>query len=371
MDTLPMKLEQLIYTSFPGVGLRQVSSAQVPAAIQDVFLERIVHQHWNSYSPPSAEDHAIYLHQPDLESCIFGWLYSDGIDEHNRNYPYFTSYWLTEPLQISNLEKILICLQRGPLLLEDHNDSINQPFSAVTIEDVNDYKTARSGLMISPEVCRNIFTSLDRQPLDIFLFQKECLSQDILDQNHLTSIQEYTEGKSSSEFNLKERRKAILNALDQISVILRDLMSKPLEVKCTFLVSSEGQLLTPPISMDENSALILSGTMIYLSKSTIEELQWGGIDKISIQSDEGYVILAACTPDVFLLVQTGKTLVGLLDGEINRVIQKVQTVLLYEEPRRQLALGGQTTEALPILGNADTPEETELKYRGRPVRKLP
>ncbi|MGF1602735.1 MAG: roadblock/LC7 domain-containing protein [Thermosynechococcaceae cyanobacterium] len=365
-----MKLEQLIYTSLPGVGLRKLSSEQVPTAIQDSFLERIVHKHWNSYKPPNAEDHAIYLHQPNLDSCIFGWLYSDEIDEHSRNSPYFICYFLAEPLQSHHLAKILVCLQRGPKFFWDPNKISRQPLSLVEIDDVNRYEPARRGLTLSAKICRTIYAALEEQPLDIFLFQEDCLVQDLVELEHLESIPEYEEKVGLRAANPVEGRRAIVNSLDTISAILRDLMSKPIEIQCTFLVSADGQLLTPPIRMDENSALIISGTMLYLAKSTIEELQWEGIDKISIQGDEGHVILAYCTADAFLLVQTGKALVGLLDGEINRAIQKIQSVLLRDEPRTLLALEGKTTEALPILAGAEVPlEETELKYRGRPVRK--
>lgn len=365
-----MKLEQLIYTSLPGVGLSKLYSEQVPSAIQDSFLERIVHKHWNSYNPPNAEDHAIYLNQPNSDGCIFGWLYSDGIDEHSRNFPYFISYFLAEPLQSHHLEKILVCLQRGPKFFRDPNNIAGQPLRSVEIDDVNHYEPARRGLTLSAQVCRTIYAALEEQPLDIFLFQEDCLAQDQGDLDYLESILEYEEQTSLRASNPEERRSIILNSLDTISAILRDLISKPIEIQCTFLVSADGQLLTPPIKMDENSALIISGTMLYLAKSTIEELQWEGINKISIQSDEGHLILACCTSDAFLLVQTGKALVGLLDGEMNRAIQKIQSVLLRDEPRTLLALEGTRTEALPILAGAGAPlAETELKYRGRPVRR--
>jgi predicted regulator of Ras-like GTPase activity (Roadblock/LC7/MglB family) len=321
-------LGQLIYTSFPGTGLTKLFSDQVPPEIQDIFLHQIVYENWNSYKPPSSSDQAIYLHQPNLESCIFGWLYSDGVDEHNRHIPYFIGYFLAQPLTLEYLQQILTCLQKGPVTYWDHNSSSDQSPDLINIEDIDTYEPVRKGLLIPPKILSDSYTFLgEKNPLNFFVFAEKNIPD-----RTLISNDNYNQSSSKDiESPYLKEVDDIVNTADEINRILQDFINKPLEVQCAFLVSLEGQLLTPAVNMDENSALIVAGTMIYLAQSTSEELQWETIDKISIQGKEGYVILASCTPNVFLLIQAGKGLIGLLDGEINRIIQKIQAIFLRGE----------------------------------------
>jgi hypothetical protein len=59
--------------------------------------------------------------------------------------------------------------------------------------------------------------------------------------------------------------------------------------------------------------------------------------------------LAHCNRDVLLLIKAGKTITGLLEGEINRALKKLKAVLqaLDEEPLKPQVLPPLTKEALP------------------------
>ncbi|MGB7417334.1 MAG: hypothetical protein WA902_24270, partial [Thermosynechococcaceae cyanobacterium] len=110
-----MELGQLVYTSFPGMGFKTLASDRIPQLIQNFFLKEIVLQHWDSYDVNFDCQRAIYIHQPTLESCLFGWLYCTELDEYGRSIPYFIGYYLPESLNATTLSRILACLQKGPL----------------------------------------------------------------------------------------------------------------------------------------------------------------------------------------------------------------------------------------------------------------
>ena len=149
---------------------------------------------------------------------------------------------------------------------------------------------------------------------------------------------------------------------DKIEDILKELASKPIGIQGVVLVSSEGEPIAAPIGIEENSALIIAGTMLYLAKTTHEEFKWREIENIAVRGKEGHLILTRCNHDAFLLVKAGKTLSGLLDGEINRTVKKLQAELNAE------VLPELDAEVFPELNLEDSSEtENEIRYRGRPT----
>jgi predicted regulator of Ras-like GTPase activity (Roadblock/LC7/MglB family) len=325
-----MELGQLVYTSFPGLGFKNLASDRIPASIQSFFLTEVVLKHWDSYDVKFEGEQAIYIHQPTLESCIFGWLYGEEVDEYSRSIPYFIGYYLSEPLNADNLSRILACLQRGPLSYWDRRQTTHPTISVVNIPSIQDHKAAKRGLDISAEICAPLYAALAKQePINQVIFGARKVNGDRLtpmDQTPVTSDQ--VESDIPNQPSVSTPHQSLANQTDEISRILQGLMDKPLAIQGASLISAEGQLLTPLVGkMDTNSASILSGTMLYLSKRTCEELKWNTIEKVCIQSQDGYVILLQCSSEVFLLIQTGQILTGLLDGVINRTAQRIQATL--------------------------------------------
>jgi len=146
---MPLHLGQLIYTSFAVAGLKTLASPTVPAAIQQVFLQAVVHQYWNAYRPPQSDFQAIYLYQAASNQTLFGWVYDDGLDDLGRSHvPYFLCYYLEEPLQTALLERICDCLEQGPLLLYDRQ---RPPTALNTIPlPEGQYTSVQPGIKISP-----------------------------------------------------------------------------------------------------------------------------------------------------------------------------------------------------------------------------
>lgn len=327
-------LGQLVYTSFPKIGFRHLSSAQIPKEIQHAFVHQVVYLRWNSYNPPAADYRAAYLYQINTDHTLFGWLYGDATDDVGRHVPYFIGYHLAEPLTSTHLDNIFVCLQRGPISLVNKHDLGSSTLENLSIPDVRGYPPAHIGVDIPDDIRNYSRTFLQMQELlNIFVpasdrqsrqaTRKQETHQDSARQGEAAVV---LPSMSTEEVSIQPQN-PVPAKTDTFEQILYDLIAKPIGVQSAFLVSLEGQPITAPIGISENSALIIAGTMLYLARSTNEELQWQGIEKISVQAKEGFVILASCTPNVYLLVKTAKALSGLLDGEINRTVERLQIAL--------------------------------------------
>lgn len=116
-----------------------------------------------------------------------------------------------------------------------------------------------------------------------------------------------------------------------IEKILQDLVIKPIGIQGVALVSPEGQPLIVPIGLDEHSTSIISGTLLYVAQNTQNEFNWHNIEMISVRGQEGHIILAYCSQEIYLLITAGKVITGLLEGEIGRTVKKLQTVIQASE----------------------------------------
>lgn len=109
-----------------------------------------------------------------------------------------------------------------------------------------------------------------------------------------------------------------------IAQTLREFADESLDIDGVSLVSSQGQLLTTALGMDENSTLVIAGMMLHLAGRVREECQWQTIEQISIRSQAGYITLIPCTEDSFLLVKTVRTPSGFFQQEIKETVRKLQ-----------------------------------------------
>ncbi len=139
---------QLIYTSTPESGFKLLTSGQVPSLVEQIFVEQVVHQHWNAYDPPDAGYRAVYLHQVDTLHTLFGWLYDDGNDELGRGHvPYFVCYHLVGPLNAVQLESIFMCLHKGPVAVPTRQQ-LPVKLDPVNAPDLWSYQPARPGVRV-------------------------------------------------------------------------------------------------------------------------------------------------------------------------------------------------------------------------------
>ena len=150
--TMPVLLNQLVYTSFSEVGFRAISSIQVPTQIQQAFIQQVVYKYWDSYDPPRSGYRAAYVHQVSPEHTLFGWMYNDGHDDLGRSHvPYFVCYYLAELLDAVQLENIFTCLHKGPVALIDR-ENLPIDLEAVVAPDLWSYQPARIGVAIASGV---------------------------------------------------------------------------------------------------------------------------------------------------------------------------------------------------------------------------
>ncbi len=166
---MPLLIGQLVYTSFPGVGLSTLASDQVPPEIQQAFVQKIVYRHWDSYNPPRSGYRAAYLYQVTPEHSLFGWLYNDGRDDFGRSQiPYFHCYYYSGRLHADLLEDIFTCLYRGPIALIDRQ--LPSVLKTIVVSDVGSYRTVDMGVAISLSIRDRSHVALEqRRLLDLFI----------------------------------------------------------------------------------------------------------------------------------------------------------------------------------------------------------
>jgi len=372
---MPLLVGQIVYTSFPGIGFKSLLSQRIPSEIQQAFLEQIVYQHWDTYNPPKAGYRAAYFSQFAPHQSLFGWFYNEGVDDLGRsNIPYCIGYYLAGLLNTIQLENILTCLGTGPLAI------VNRHYPPTTLEDLVipdycNYQPARLGVVISPQLRKQSHKELlQKKLLNLFI---PIHSNDIeatlepAGDRSLARIIKPVSPPVETEWVMQQSMNP-----QRIEKILQELTAKPIGIQGVALVSCEGQPIIPPIGMDKNSVLIMAGSMLYLSKSTQDELNWQAIETVSVRAREGYVILSKCNAEVHLLVKAGKALSGLLEGEINRTVEKLQVELqtlqdppVAVEPEIVPQLAPEVLpridEVLYEFNEISFATDDEIRYRGR------
>jgi predicted regulator of Ras-like GTPase activity (Roadblock/LC7/MglB family) len=344
---MSLVVEQLIYSSFERIGFKYIASTNIPLSIQQIFYQNIVSRLWDSYSPPAKNHKGVYLYQIDRDKILFGWLVNDGEDEFGRgDIPYFQGYYLAESLDSARLVKILACLEAGPLERVARDKPVNV---SGDVEIADNYRSSafELGVKLSKDI--RLFShrqlregkllqwyvsarETDDRPLDpLTLPRNTSFALKNIDdrQIHSSAVPQNTSLTTREVHSMAEID------ISDIERVLLDLMAKPIAIEGVALVSPEGQLLARAIGIEENSSLILSGTMLYLANNTLEELAWDRVEQIAIRGQQGNVILTACTPDAFLLVKTGKILSGLLEGEIQKTRIRLQNLIENPSPVSQ------------------------------------
>lgn len=396
-----LQVKQLIYTSFCSRGFTLLTSKNVPKFVQQSFFKRFVQTFWDPYLPPSSDYRAAYLYQmpSDVQGTLFGWLYHDGFDEIGRSdIPYFIAYYLAGILPPSQLSAILTILEQGPVSWVDRQETLTDlTLETLTISDVRQNMPKRTGVSVPTAIRVQSYESMQSRILIDYFFantteqelptdshahqQNHRAESSRLDSVNLSKAEHEPEFPLPSEVHqqnlqlehrLPESSKlpsqGLLMNTENIENVLQELVSKPIGIQGAVLVSAEGQALTPPLGIDETSAAMMAGMMIYLAKNTKSTLSWNEVDSVSIKASEGYLILSRCLDDTYLLVQSKKVPLGLLEGEVNQAIAKLKVILsasedsspvLQSAPKAQdyLAIGDSVSQSLDL--------DDQVTYRGR------
>lgn len=327
---MSLQVGQLIYTSFPDIGFQCCVSQSIPFELQQWFLQEVAHRRWDAYNPPIQDFQAAYFYQCSVEQSFFGWLYNDGSDEMGRRHiPYFISYYFKGLLNALQLETIFTCLEKGPIQFISRENSPAY-LDDITIPDFCNYQPARQGIIIPASDRQQCYQNLEQNKSQ-FLFISLDNSEKIIQLDHPQETMNLNDdyplvpfpSSGSSFVSIPSTQKSI--SMTSIEEILRELVAKPIGIEGAVLVNGEGQPITAPLGITENSAQMMAGTILYLIKNTQNELHWQGIESIAIRAKEGHLILTRCLDETFLLVKSGKSLAGLLEGEINNTVKKLQS----------------------------------------------
>jgi predicted regulator of Ras-like GTPase activity (Roadblock/LC7/MglB family) len=233
------------------------------------------------------------------------------------------------------------------------------------LENLRNNKPIRQGVVVPNAMRVQSYEAMQSQVLINYFFANttEQQSPDNPQSHHQNSQLEHR-----LQDRIEHQGERLVMNTNNLEGILQDLISKPIGIHGAVLVSSEGLAMTHPMGIDEKTSGMLSGAMIYLAQNTQTALNWQEIELISMKAQEGYVILSRCHADVYLLIQSGKVPIGLLEGEISQTISKLRSALTAVEDSSvivQSALKPQNF--LPIEGRLEEPLDlaNEVTYRGR------
>ena len=318
---MSLQVGQLIYTSLPNLGFKAIASRQIPAEVEEAFQQQIVHEYWDAYNPPDRDYRAAYLHQLSATQTLFGWLYNDGVDDMGRSHtPYFLSYFIEEKISEKQLATLLSYLEIGPINLTERR-YLPTVLELLAIPEPGNYEPARPGVQVPASIQQQSQEHLDAKRLLQFYIPPTPVYQPNLDSGLKQSIilpQPPIFSNQNTQIEIGKK--------GQINEIINELLSKPIGIQGAAIISVLCDLLIPPIGIEEHRAMLLSERLLYLREYTQKELHWEEIDHITIRAQEGHVIFTRFDSDYFLLVQAGKSLVGLLKGEINRTIKQLQSL---------------------------------------------
>jgi predicted regulator of Ras-like GTPase activity (Roadblock/LC7/MglB family) len=370
-----LQVGQLIYTSFLRDGFVLLKSVDVSAAVHQVFVNQHVHTLWDTYSPPKPGYRAAYLHQLSLPEpgTLFGWLYHDGQDDLQRaDVPYFIAYYLPNVLQAVQLSQILTCLQQGP---EEWVDRLGPPpakLLPLRLIITQARNAAHPGVELPAKLRVETYQTLESQTSLHWFYEAPDSAGQPTQLQPLSPLL-----KSESLVSTKQFLGRSSMNTDNLTTILKQLVAKP-GIQGTAIVSAEGQVISTPIGIDENTAGILAGNMLCLLKNMQDELLWQDIEIVSVRSPNGHLILKGCGIDLYLLVKSDKVPVGLLEAEVSRAIDKLQAELTTVLDTEAIPFAPQVEQSLQsesifvhtsenVSKLPTLPLDPEVTYRGRRV----
>jgi uncharacterized protein len=119
-------------------------------------------------------------------------------------------------------------------------------------------------------------------------------------------------------------------AFSTIDGILQSFVSGTINVQGAVLVSPDGLPLASslPPGMDEERTSAMSAAMLSLGERIAQELARGNVEKIIVESDNGFAVLVGCGEEAVLLVLANiAAKQGLLMLDIKRAVVSIKAAL--------------------------------------------
>lgn len=114
--------------------------------------------------------------------------------------------------------------------------------------------------------------------------------------------------------------------LASLQAILQNFISSTADVQGAAIVTPDGLPLASalPSGMDEERVSAMSAAMLSIGERIGKELARGAVERVVVQGDKGYGVLASCGPDAVLLtIASPEIKQGLLFLEIKRVAESI------------------------------------------------
>jgi Caspase domain/WD domain, G-beta repeat len=188
VEHMSLSIEQLVYTSFPDLGNRVLASKNLPQAIQESFMQAVVHPYWQSQSlaeqslggqasvgqsPVGRTARAAYLHQFSSDQTLFGWMYCDPSTQDSEDWTtHFVCYYTTRKLDGILLDGIFNCLETGPKTQLERLEG-KKELESMDIPVSGEYTAARLGVAIPSSVRARSRLLLYKEKLLQFFLQVE------------------------------------------------------------------------------------------------------------------------------------------------------------------------------------------------------
>lgn len=399
---------QLVYTSFQEFGFRMLMSPETPPYIQKFFVDKIVNARWDPHSPPSQDFRAGYVYQISgkEEHTVFGWLYYDGQDDFGRSgVPYFLAYYRLGHPSLDQLQIFFDCIEKGPAQSISRQIQDQTRLQSLMIDANLDYEPARLGVVIPSDIKMESLKAFEeKQRLDWFVTQ----NAPVLPTDDSEVGQESAHGMSVSEVSRDQPSEAIQLVKSQmqsdsallfersqakarhVEAILQEFVNKTMGIQGVALVSEEGHPIVSAIGIDESTLGLIAGSMLYTTQVAHQELSWSTCELVTLRGPDNYLMLSFFQPSVYLLIKSAKVPMGLLEGVVKRMSNRLKTeigdviaelVTVGSEPQPEGTSTSDTAIAEnPKLLSADLdvpptiiPDEDEIDfdeditYRGRPT----
>ena len=117
---------------------------------------------------------------------------------------------------------------------------------------------------------------------------------------------------------------------DQLNVVLYNFERNVPHVEATAIVSTDGLVIASrlPDQVEEDRVGAMGAAILSISSRSGEELARGGMRRVLIEGELGYILIRSISEDAILVALVGKEVrLGMLFYECNKCIEKLSEIL--------------------------------------------
>lgn len=121
-----------------------------------------------------------------------------------------------------------------------------------------------------------------------------------------------------------------MNRLDQLSQVLRRILTDSPGVEASALISEDGLMIASALSPDleETRVAGMTATLLSLGARAATELGRGEVREVIVRGEKGYAVMISATRGSLLLVLANETAkLGLVFYDMNEAISLIKNIL--------------------------------------------